>query len=545
MPFLTPFFPTAVYQNRMGRLVRNLLLSAAFLMSTIGSPMALSTALVTQNIEFRVVDDQDPKWSGIVSVLSPDNDAVLLQDKVAIKGTNRWLSPVILNGRVIPIRSDGRFSTTIPVQPGVNVLYLGVVSPDGKSTIVIKRQVTRLVRSKVSTSDPTLTDLFYGFDLIPNASKRDPKSFVTRGDLAVFLDRLSGLAPNLPSGNNPLGTVDIDPRSPLLGPITRSVRDGLFDLYADGSFRAEAPVSRLDYTVALVRRLGLPVDEPDPPKDARWYAKFFRAAVRGGLITTAETTTTSVGITIDDLATWSARIPDIRRVYQDLGFADADPDDQLFRQAVNGMLGVKRERGLIPSVDIDSGYVDMSGHWLSQTVLKLNNVGRFSTEMAGVTNNASPRFYPKATMSRLLLARWMVGVYQIPDGRPDGVVVDLPEDRAGGSQMATLVAAGILTPDKRGRVFPDRPVSRVELVTMLLRVNGLVPTVSVGHADSPYKDVPKTSWAVPYLNLAIQTGLLNAGGDFGPNRLVTRAEVMALMAKTPAIQSVLKGVSND
>ncbi|MBO9599987.1 MAG: S-layer homology domain-containing protein, partial [Cohnella sp.] len=75
---------------------------------------------------------------------------------------------------------------------------------------------------------------------------------------------------------------------------------------------------------------------------------------------------------------------------------------------------------------------------------------------------------------------------------------------------------------------PDKPVTRAEFVTMLIRLLGIEP---VSSAVQTFTDVPGTAWFYPWVQPAIQLNLVNGVSDvrFEPARTVTREEAAAML----------------
>ena len=89
----------------------------------------------------------------------------------------------------------------------------------------------------------------------------------------------------------------------------------------------------------------------------------------------------------------------------------------------------------------------------------------------------------------------------------------------------TLINAGIITGYGDGNYRPDEGVTRAQAVTMIARLKGLQPK------QGGFKDVPANAWYAGYAGAAQEAGIVVGYGDgsFGGDRVVTRAEIIAMI----------------
>lgn len=93
--------------------------------------------------------------------------------------------------------------------------------------------------------------------------------------------------------------------------------------------------------------------------------------------------------------------------------------------------------------------------------------------------------------------------------------------------VSTLTAMGILTGRPDGTFGPDLPITRAELVSMVLRFYPYLDTDS----PIPFPDVPAQAWYADAVRTGVSLGLLVGRGDgtFAPDALITRAETAAFL----------------
>lgn len=92
-----------------------------------------------------------------------------------------------------------------------------------------------------------------------------------------------------------------------------------------------------------------------------------------------------------------------------------------------------------------------------------------------------------------------------------------------------LIISGV----EGNRFEPDRTITRAEFTAIVIRALGL----NAEEGESAYSDIARGSWYEAYLNTATTYGLINgyANGQFGPNELITREQVMSIMERAMEI----------
>ncbi|ADL08887.1 S-layer homology domain-containing protein [Thermosediminibacter oceani] len=88
-------------------------------------------------------------------------------------------------------------------------------------------------------------------------------------------------------------------------------------------------------------------------------------------------------------------------------------------------------------------------------------------------------------------------------------------------------ALGILKGDEKGNLNLDKPITRAEAITLIIRISGLESSANLMKGQTKFKDVPATHWATGYINLGVGQGILKGypDGTFKPNNNVTYAEM--------------------
>jgi hypothetical protein len=100
--------------------------------------------------------------------------------------------------------------------------------------------------------------------------------------------------------------------------------------------------------------------------------------------------------------------------------------------------------------------------------------------------------------------------------------------------IQTLSDQGILTGYPNGSFKPEGLVTRAEFSAMLVKALGLNISAS---GTQTFSDVPTNNWAYPAIETVRSTGLVSGypNGTFMPNRSISRAEAMAVLANAARI----------
>lgn len=148
------------------------------------------------------------------------------------------------------------------------------------------------------------------------------------------------------------------------------------------------------------------------------------------------------------------------------------------------------------------------------------------------------RFYPERTMTRGELVMLLAGLYRDNPDRPlDEEAIhfaDVGEDSPWRDAVDVLSRAGVVTGIEGGMFAGDRTATRAEMITMLARM--IWPDPPPGDPDGPhaFEDTgPADTWAWAYVDFLTQQDVIRGvgGGQFAPNRVLTRAEAAAFLAR--------------
>ena len=138
-----------------------------------------------------VLEEIERKYVNELKLMYPEQNTLVIKPTIQVKGINRFLTEIFVNGQPIKLRKDGRFFHTLTLDKfGKQNVYITYALPNYEP-YTIKRKVTYL------TSPPDLENYvldrqvligFYNLDYFrTNQHKRKINSKFTRADLAYLI----------------------------------------------------------------------------------------------------------------------------------------------------------------------------------------------------------------------------------------------------------------------------------------------------------------------------------------------------------------------
>ncbi|MBW4677460.1 MAG: S-layer homology domain-containing protein [Desmonostoc geniculatum HA4340-LM1] len=111
----------------------------------------------------------------------------------------------------------------------------------------------------------------------------------------------------------------------------------------------------------------------------------------------------------------------------------------------------------------------------------------------------------------------------------------VPETTSGTSSdsIQQVVAAKWMTNFSDGKFYPERLVSRAELAAIMVKAFRLDKRQAVNQENLAIPDVPPSHWAFNDIQTVLKTDIMKGyrGNQFFPNQKVTRAEALAIFAQ--------------
>jgi len=117
--------------------------------------------------------------------------------------------------------------------------------------------------------------------------------------------------------------------------------------------------------------------------------------------------------------------------------------------------------------------------------------------------------------------------------------------------LSDLIGRGIVSGYANGTMRPDREITRAEFVKILLSAGNIA--VNTAQNNTNFRDMSGVDWSLPYVEQALRYGLVGgyADGTFRPNKSITRAEAVKILAEFQNLdlpentESVFMDVADD
>ena len=111
---------------------------------------------------------------------------------------------------------------------------------------------------------------------------------------------------------------------------------------------------------------------------------------------------------------------------------------------------------------------------------------------------------------------------------------DITPDSKYYNAVHSLVEKGVIKGYSDGNFYPDRPISRREALIIVFRLFDVVPDATV--SASIFRDIKKDDIAKPYLDYALDKGIVSPNKFYRPDDTVSRAELVKLLIQTAGIK---------
>lgn len=152
-----------------------------------------------------------------------------------------------------------------------------------------------------------------------------------------------------------------------------------------------------------------------------------------------------------------------------------------------------------------------------------------------VKGTSDTTFAPERPISRAEVTSMLVRSLQLEPALVSPQFRDVPGDRWYSADVAAAYSSGIVSGRNDGIFDPQGPISRAELAAMIIRAYEYVHGPLAGYEDVlPFKDVNEIrDWSREPILKAVQLGFLNGYSDdtFRPDRTASRAETLKMIVQ--------------
>jgi len=182
---------------------------------------------------------------------------------------------------------------------------------------------------------------------------------------------------------------------------------------------------------------------------------------------------------------------------------------------------------------------DLEGHWAESSIRSL-------VQLEILNGYPDGTFRPDQSITRAELAKILAVTYELESPKESTKQSQFSdtEDHWAKEYIAALSENKIISGYPDGTFQPERPITRAEMVTMLIRLLkvGLEDEEYTQNLSPTFSDVEEDFWAFRQIELGARLGILPGyyQSEFQPSRLASRADT-AWMINTMRKLKVLRG----
>jgi hypothetical protein len=493
---------------------------------------------------FEDITETFPEYIDKVNLFHPERNLIVVKPQIVIKGINRFLTAVFVNGKEIDVRNDGRFYHTYDLlNYGKQVVFITFTTPEYQ-ILNIRRKILRLYSPEdiqdYSSGRKEYIN-FFNTQYIHQPYDKKLGSKLTRADLAYFIVKVLDI--EMPESKVPFFE-DVGEEYWAAAAIQALVEKRVMAEFPDGSFRPEAPVTKIEYIITLVRAFGysLKADEQkliyEDVELGHWTAKFVRAGLNNGLIRETKNLAPNKELTMAAFIDLVSEIQQVKDTYVELmdfekGYEVSDElEDERISPAIVFLQNRKEElfnkRNIdfidpLPNQVVVSRSISFKGHIFPSEEFEINDIkvlpnvgGFFKTDVAaeeGINTFNINALDKVSTMSVFVL-------YPYEDLHKHWV-------RRIAAQMRYI---GIL--ENTINFYPKQNLTRAEFAYQL--VNAFkIETVTSNALMDEIKDLKQDNKYYSAIAALVNNSILKGDkkGFFNPESLISRGEAITAMVR--------------
>ncbi len=182
----------------------------------------------------------------------------------------------------------------------------------------------------------------------------------------------------------------------------------------------------------------------------------------------------------------------------------------------------------IVQTEIPNPFTDTVGHWAENDIALLSGAG----VAAGYSDNT---FAPEKQVSRAEFCAFLMRSLGLEGGIYSGIYSDVSPQSWYAGVIQTMYNCKIISGIDENNFAPNAPITREQLVSLLIRAYNLVKTDShIVTANLPWSDCDKISpYALTDITKAYSLGLISGDseGMLNPQAPATRAEAITLLTR--------------
>ena len=184
-------------------------------------------------------------------------------------------------------------------------------------------------------------------------------------------------------------------------------------------------------------------------------------------------------------------------------------------------------------------YTDLDNHWAASIASQFRYMG--------ITKDTD-LFSPKQPVNKLVVAVLLAKAFDL-EATSTMDIVDVPSGSEAYPMLVSVLQHNIMSLDSKNHFYPDKLMPRAAVITAVVRaVERLYPEINKQRftpVKFPYWDVSKKHWARPYIQKALDWGILTPSSQFRPKDIINKAEYIALLSKTPVVKEKISFIFFD
>jgi hypothetical protein len=197
----------------------------------------------------------------------------------------------------------------------------------------------------------------------------------------------------------------------------------------------------------------------------------------------------------------------------------------------NTIIAKARDSSIYNRVLLLPKFSDLNaGHFAKMQLETMSLLGYFSV--------IGKKIRPDQSISRVEMAALLTRIAAIPVEDIKQSTTSLFKDvnaKTPCAECIYAVAKQKLMPGFEDGTFrPTVKISRADALALLVRAAGLKSAET--QANTYFKDIPRNYWAAPLIDVAIAKGIVRSGGNFYPEKTLTRAELATWLSQLPEIK---------
>jgi len=532
-----------------------------------------------QDLFYETIPEQ---YQSFFELDTPQPNSVLYKNEIIIKGKNKLLTSVFVNGKPVTLTQDGKFAIKEILPSGNRHLFIISFTNQEAKPIHIIRKILRLNSSPndLSNFPQERKEIIY---FLNSAFIEHPpvnlSETITRAELAYFIYSLKNTAFNEKLTQPVYSDVPADFWAAPA--IQYATQEGILTEYPDGKFHPNKTVKKLEYLIAIIRALQIKLSQPvnklpfQDINDAYWTLRYIKTALDSQLIPAGKVFYPEKDLTYSEFILLAIRIPQVKSELEKisaLGNIKCQSTDivKINQQILPILNETKKllinQQGIelvtpanqtiiyTPQLQIEgkitppgnfaingqSFQSEPDGHF-NLTLEVQSQINTFTFSVLDTSKTISVYYLNSYKDTKghwlepiLAKAKYLQFIENAPNFNPKHTPTK--------AEIAHYISTFLELPSAIQIENPDKVASKIEAITIIVKLSNLIETTPTTSVKLAYRDLPSTHWGYPYAAAAYYQHLISDAKRFSPNKPITKAELIAILSKLPTVQAKFNSI---